>query len=371
MTSTHLYRRLVFPLLKELDAERAHYLALAALRLAELAPGGSRLLSVLAGPTSHDPRLGVDCLGLSFANPLGVAAGLDKDAEAVAGLLGLGFGAVEVGTVTPRPQPGNPRPRLWRFPEDDALINALGFPSQGMAAVRQRLAGRTFPGVVGVNLGKNKSTPPEQAAGDYAAVLETLWDVADYAVINVSSPNTPGLRDLQQRAALGAILREVRAANERSSRLHGRLAVPLLVKIAPDLDEVGLRDVVETSLSQGASGLIVSNTTIDHRGLRVPRPDLPGGLSGAPLRERATELVRQARQVAGPEAVIIGVGGIATAADVIERMQAGANLVQLYTGFIYGGPGLPGRIARDLLAYVEREGLPGISQITGASSQAG
>lgn len=371
MTAVDIYRRLVFPLLKQLDAEQAHHLALDSLRLTGPVAVGSRLWSAVAGAASHDPRLRVDCLGLSFANPLGVAAGLDKDADAVNGLLGLGFGAVEVGTVTPLPQPGNPKPRLWRFPDDDALINALGFPSQGMAAVRQRLAGQAFPGIVGVNLGKNKATPAEQAAADYASVLETLWDVADYAVINVSSPNTPGLRDLQQREALATILRHVRAANERSSRIHGRPAVPLLVKIAPDLDEEGLRGVVETSLNEGASGLIVCNTTIDHGGLRVPRPDLPGGLSGAPLRGRATALVRRVRQIAGPEPVIIGVGGIATAADVIERMQAGANLVQLYTGFIYDGPGLPGRIARDLLAQVEQEGLANISELTsGRSAQA-
>lgn len=364
MNVVEAYRRLVFPILKQIDAERAHHLALDVLRLTGPLPIGSWAQSALAGAATHDPRLRVDCLGLSFTNPLGIAAGLDKDAEAVAGLLGLGFGAVEAGTVTPLPQPGNPTPRLWRFPDDAALINALGFPSQGVAAVRERLAGQAFPGIVGINLGKNKTTPPEQAATDYASVLETLWDVADYAVINVSSPNTPGLRDLQQRGALTAILRQVNVVNKRSSLIHGRPAVPLLVKIAPDLDDAGVLDVVETSLGEGASGLIVCNTTIDHSGLRVPRPDLPGGLSGAPLRQQATTLVRRVREIAGPDPVIIGVGGIATAADVIERMQAGANLVQLYTGFIYGGPGLPGRIARDLLAQAEREGLANISELT-------
>lgn len=359
-----LYRAALFPALKRVDAERAHRLTIRGLHRAERTPGGLAALRALAGP--DDERLRVHRFGLTFPNPLGVAAGLDKDAEAVAALFALGFGAVEVGTVTPRPQPGNPRPRVWRLPEEAALINAMGFPSDGAAAVRSRLVNRHLPGVVGVNLGKNKDTPAERAGEDYAAVLAALWDVADYAVVNVSSPNTPGLRDLQRREALVEILQAVDAANQRAARVHDRRPRPVLVKIAPDLDDQALDDALAGAIEGGAAGIIVSNTTIDRSLLRGPAPDYPGGLSGAPLRERATALTREVYRRAGDRLPIIGVGGIASAADVIERLRAGASLVQLYTGFVYGGPALPGQITRDLLAYIEREGLRSVEELVGA-----
>ncbi|MDI3340248.1 MAG: quinone-dependent dihydroorotate dehydrogenase [Sphaerobacter sp.] len=359
-----LYQAVVYPALLRLEPEQAHHLALRLLHHAPRVPGGTALLRRLAAPA--DERLHVQRFGLRFPNPLGVAAGLDKDAEAVAALLALGFGAVEVGTVTPRPQPGNPRPRLWRLPQDRALINALGFPSAGAAAVRARLVGRRSPGIVGINLGKNRDTPPERAADDYVAVLNALWDVADYLVINVSSPNTPGLRALQQRAALVEILRAVADANARAAHLHAGRPRPVLVKLAPDLDDAALDDALAGAIDGGADGVIVSNTTVSRAGLRGPVPDVPGGLSGPPLRARATALVRAVRRRTGDRLPIIGVGGIASAADVIERMRAGACLVQLYTAFIYGGPALPGRIVRDLTAYVEREGLRSIEEIIGA-----
>lgn len=361
-----LYRAVLYPALDQLDPERAHHLALGALHRAERLPGGMAMLRALAGPV--DERLRVHRFGLSFANPLGVAAGLDKNAEAAGALFALGFGAVEVGTVTPRPQPGNPKPRLWRLPEDGALINAMGFPSDGAAAVRSRLAGRRFPGVIGVNLGKNRDTPPERAAADYAAVLETLWDLADYAIVNVSSPNTPGLRDLQRRAALVAILRALDEVNRRSARVHGGQPRPVLVKIAPDLDDVALDDVLAGVTDGGAAGVVVANTTIERGALGHPVPDHPGGLSGRPLRARSAALAREVYRQTSGTLPIIGVGGIATAADLIERMRAGASLVQLYTGFVYGGPALPGRIVRDLVAFVEREGLRSIEEIIGAGA---
>lgn len=366
MTIERIYRSAAYPVMRQMDPERTHLWALQSLHCLERLPGGANLLQQLAGPT--DERLRVHRFGLSFANPVGVAAGLDKDGQAVAGLLALGFSAVEVGTVTPRPQPGNPPPRLWRLPEEEAVINALGFPSTGAAAVRARLAGRRFPGIIGVNLGKNLDTPPERAAEDYVKVLCALWDVAQYLVVNVSSPNTPGLRDLQQRAALVEILRAVHEANERAAKLHSGRPRPVLVKIAPDLDDAALEDALAGALEGQAAGMVISNTTIDRSALRGPVPDVPGGLSGRPLRARATAMVREVRRRVGDRLPIVGVGGIATAADVIERMQAGASVVQLYTAFTYAGPSLPGQIVRDLLAYVEREGLRSIEEIIGTDA---
>ncbi len=357
------YRQWLYPVLATIEPERAHRLALHSLKLTGSAPAA---LDWLAPPL--DERLNVERFGVRFANPLGVAAGLDKDAEAVTGLLRLGFGAVEIGTITPRPQPGNPPPRLWRFPDDGALINALGFPSQGAAAVRQRLVGRQFPGVIGINLGKNKLTPARDAAEDYVSVVETLWDVADYFTLNVSSPNTPGLRDLQRRDALLSILRPVMEQNDRSARLLGGHERPVLVKIAPDLTDEALDEVLAGTIEGEASGIIVANTSTDHCLLRGNAGHLPGGLSGRPIGALALGMVRKVRQQVGDSLPIVGVGGIENAADVIERMRAGASLVQLYTAFVYGGPALPGVIVRDLLDYVEREGLRSIEEIVGAEA---
>lgn len=315
-----------------------------------------------------DERLTVDCFGLHFANPLGVAAGLDKNAEAVTGLLKLGFGAIEIGTVTPQPQPGNPRPRVWRFTEERALINALGFPSQGAAALRRRLVGRGFPGVIGVNAGKNRNTSAEEAAVDYVAVIDALWDVADYFTINVSSPNTPGLRDLQRRETLLGIMRQVMEQNRRSARLHDKRERPVLVKIAPDLTDEALEEVLGGIVGGEASGVIISNTTTDHSLLNHKTDKLPGGLSGPPLKALALDMVRKVHQRLGGSLPIIGVGGIESADDVIERMRAGASLVQIYTSFVFGGPALPGVIVSDLLEFVEREGLRSINEIVGTEN---
>lgn len=364
---TGWYERAVYPALARLDPERAHRLALRGLSVFDRLPGGCRLLRRLCDPPADD-RLAVDCLGRRFPNPLGLAAGFDKDAEAVGALLALGFGFVEVGTVTPRPQPGNPRPRLWRLPEERALVNALGFPSAGMAAVRARLVGRQFPGVVGVNLGKNRETPLERATEDYVAVLAALWDVADYLVVNVSSPNTPGLRELQARAALVELLQALGEENRRLARLRQLRPRPLLVKIAPDLDLGGLEQVIEAALEGDAQGLVIANTSTDRRLLCRPAPDLPGGISGRPLRARATELTREAYRQAGDRLAIIGVGGIGSAEDAVERLRAGTSLVQLYTAFVYEGPGLPVRILRGLLAYLEREGLRSVEQLVGVDA---
>jgi len=357
-----MYRALLYPLLSRIEPEKAHAIALKSLRAAQATPGGLALLRTFSAP--RDPRLEVRAFGLRFANPLGAAAGMDKNADAVAALLALGFGCVEVGTVTPRPQPGNDRPRVWRIPEAAALLNALGFPSHGAAAVGKRLAGKAFQGIVGVNLGKNKATPAEDAAQDYAAVLDRLWECMDYAVVNVSSPNTPGLRALQSRAAILDIFSALRVVNRSGGR--ARAPRPLLLKISPDLTDDQLDDALAAALEASAAGVVVANTTLDRSSLADPLSGRPGGLSGAPLREKSLALLRKVRQRVGRRLPIIGVGGIATAEDVIQRMKAGACLVQLYTAFVYAGPGLPGQIVRGLSEYVRREGLKSLEEIIGA-----
>lgn len=358
------YRSWLYPALAAIDPERAHHLALRALKITSSAAFG---VSWLAPPV--DERLRIRQFGLEFVNPLGAAAGLDKDADAVTGLLKLGFSAVEVGAVTPLPQPGNPRPRLWRFPEERALINALGFPSIGAAVVRQRLAGQQFPGVIGVNLGKNRSTATESAVEDYMSVVESLWDMTDYFTVNVSSPNTPGLRDLQRREALLDILRPVMEQNRNLAELHKSHSRPVLVKIAPDLTDEALDEVISGIIDGEASGVVVCNTTTDHRLLGRKTTQLPGGLSGRPLRSLALDMTRKVYRRTGGELPIIGVGGIEDAQDVIQRMKAGASLVQIYTAFVYGGPALPGVIVHDLIDYVDREGLKSISDIVGIDTE--
>lgn len=342
------YRSLIFPVLSRLEPERAHRAALRCLALAQSTPAGLSLLRKFAAP--DDPRLRVRRFGLTFSHPVGAAAGMDKDGEAVAALLAIGFASVEVGTVTPKPQPGNPRPRVWRLREEAALINRLGFPSAGAAAVRRRLKG-PFRGVVGVNLSANRSTPASRAPDDCAAALAAVADIADYAVLNVSSPNTPGLRDLQRHGALAAILGAMRSA---------RPSVPLLVKLSPDVTDRELDEALTAIHDAGGAGVVVSNsTTTGGRG---------GGLSGPPLRARATALAKKIFRACGPSLPIIGVGGVGSVDDVVERIKAGASLVQLYTSFVYEGPALPGRLARGLSEYMSREGVRSVEDLVGADS---
>ncbi len=343
------YRSLILPVLSRLSPERAHLAALRLLALAQATPGGLPLLRKFAAP--DDPRLHVRRFGLEFSHPVGAAAGIDKDAEAVAALLAIGFASVEVGTVTPRPQPGNPPPRVWRLREEAALINRLGFPSAGAAAVRRRLKAGKFPGVIGVNLSANRDTPPSRAPEDCAAALSAVADVTDYAVLNVSSPNTPGLRDLQRRGALAGILEAMKAV---------RHALPLLVKLSPDVTDRELDEALSGVHDAGAAGVVVSNTTTSGgRG---------GGLSGPPLRARATALARKIFRRCGKSLPIIGVGGVGTVEDVVERLKAGACLVQLYTSFVYEGPALPGRLARGLCEYLDREGVRRVEDLVGAEA---
>ncbi|MCA9672058.1 MAG: quinone-dependent dihydroorotate dehydrogenase [Myxococcales bacterium] len=341
------------------DAERSHQAALKLLRAAQQTPGGLASLELFAAPS--DMRLQVECFGLRFQNPLGVAAGLDKNADAVDALLALGFGHVEIGTVTPRPQPGNPRPRVWRVPEQGAVINALGFPSAGAEAACARLRQRSERTVVGVNIGKNKDTALERAVEDYEACARALAALGDYLTVNVSSPNTPGLRELQHGEMLAEIVRRTRVA-------AGADGPPLLVKLAPDLSDAELERIATVAVDAGAAGIVATNTTIARDGLPAQYQEHPGGLSGAPLRARATEVCRRLYRDVGSRVPIVGVGGIASADDVLERVRAGASLVQLYTAFIFRGPGMAGQLVRDLSAAADREGWRSVSELVGVDA---
>lgn len=341
----------VMPLLRLMDAEAAHTLALSALAAGLGGQGGG-------GAT---PRLAVQALGLTFPNPIGIAAGFDKDARVLRPLACLGFGFVEAGTVTPRPQAGNPRPRLFRLAEDRAVINRMGFNNAGiaaylprLAAARPRLAAIGVP--VGANIGINKDgADPER---DYPALVAAVAPHCDYIVINVSSPNTPGLRDLQGEARLRSILRAVAEAVP----VHPKL----LVKIAPDLSEDGIASVVETAAAEGADGLIVSNTTIRRPpGLRSANASQAGGLSGAPLKPLAQAALLTAARAAAGRLALIGVGGIATGDDILARIRAGAQLVQIYSEFAYAGPALIPRLKRQLLAAMDRQGFANIADAVG------
>ncbi|RAK66652.1 quinone-dependent dihydroorotate dehydrogenase [Hymenobacter edaphi] len=342
-----MYQALLRPLLFQLSAEQAHRFTFGALAAAGRLPG---LPALLRQQFSYrHPALEREVFGLRFRNPIGLAAGFDKDARLVDELAALGFGHIEIGTVTPRAQPGNPAPRLFRLPADRALINRMGFNNAGAAAAAEQLRRRTADVVIGGNIGKNKDTPNDQAAQDYVACVQALHEFVDYFVVNVSSPNTPGLRQLQEREPLLQLLRAVQRANHAR-----RTARPLLLKIAPDLTNEQLDDIIGIVREAGLSGVVATNTTVARDGLRTPAGAVEqlgaGGLSGAPLRARATEVIRYLHQQSGGSFPIIGVGGIFTPDDVQEKLAAGAALVQLYTGFIYEGPGVVQRICRQLVA---------------------
>lgn len=337
----------VMPLLRRMDAEAAHGIALRGLALG------------LAGRSAADAHasLASTVMGLQFANPLGLAAGFDKDAVAVAPLLRLGLGCVEAGTVTPRPQAGNPRPRLFRLPEDAAVINRMGFNNGGLDVYQARLRAlrRPLPGVLGANIGVNKQDAvPER---DYPALYDALAPLVDYVAINISSPNTPGLRDLQGEALLAGIL----------AAMPPRTA-PLLVKIAPDLSDAALPGVLDVCIAHGVAGIIIANTTIARPELRGAARGEAGGLSGAPLFARSTAMLRLAFRHAQGRLALIGVGGVASAEHAYAKIRAGASLVQLYTGLAYAGPALVPRILDGLAGLLARDGLRHISDAVGADS---
>jgi dihydroorotate dehydrogenase len=348
-----MYARLR-PLLFRLDPEEAHRLTLSLIGLA----GGVLPARAVLGGTFDivDPRLETEAFGIKFKNPVGLAAGYDKNGVAVRGLSTLGFGHIEVGTLTPKAQAGNPRPRVHRLPEAHGLINRLGFPNFGVdefistpARPLKPLLGQRLPCRVGINLGKGKDTPLERAAEDYVFLLRKIYDRADYVTINISSPNTPDLRKLQTRAFIESLLRTVTKARDQlkstgagtqESSGAERKGVPILVKIAPDLTEAEIDDVLEAIAASGVDGIIATNTTLSREGLPEYARPLQGGLSGQPLKARATEVIRLIAKQTGGRLPIIGVGGVASAADAAEKLDAGATLVQVYTGLVYKGPGL-------------------------------
>jgi dihydroorotate dehydrogenase len=363
-----VYRLLFDHLLTRLSAETAHRLGFALIRLAGAVPGLTRLLSRLLVP--RDPGLRVTALGLDLPGPLGLAAGFDKDARAPEALAALGFGFVEVGTLTALPQPGNPLPRLFRLTADRALVNRMGFNNGGSAAAAGRLTGRQAgPGraVVGVNIGKSKAVDEASATDDYTASARRLAPVADYLVVNVSSPNTPGLRDLQAVDRLRPLLRAVRATLDEASPAR---RVPLLVKIAPDLSDDDVDAVADLALDLGLDGIIATNTTVRRDGLRTPGADVAaagaGGLSGPPLRERSLEVLRRLRARVGDRLVLVAAGGIESGDDAWERIQAGATLLQAYTGFVYGGALWPRRVQRDLARRMRAAGYENLAEAVGS-----
>lgn len=332
-------------LLFRLSPEQAHALSLNAIRLAgALPPVRYALRQFFAAP----PRP-VQAFGLTFANPVGLAAGYDKDATGWRGLTCLGFGHIEVGTITLRPQPGNPQPRLFRLPEDGGLINRMGFPGQGAAYAARQLSAKRPAGVIlGVNIGKNKDTPNEAAAEDYTALMRIFAPLADYLAINISSPNTVGLRQLQARQALAGLLGELAVERARLQTGLGR-RVPLLVKLAPDLNDAELDDALEVIQASGMDGVIATNTTISRPYLRSAAAGETGGLSGAPLADASTALIGQIVRRTQGRLPVIGVGGIMDAAGAQAKLKAGATLVQVYTGLVYAGPGLVKEIVKGLI----------------------
>jgi dihydroorotate dehydrogenase len=312
-----------------------------------------------------DPRLRVRCMGLEFDGPIGLAAGFDKGDVSVAGLLGMGFSHLEIGTITPRPQPGNDRPRIFRLPEHRALINRMGFNNEGAAACAARLAAldpAARLGVVGINVGKNKATPNERAVDDYLACIDALHPFADYLVVNISSPNTPGLRQLQEREALDGLLRACVARLAERSPGKG-----LVVKLSPDLTPEALDEAVDVAIAAGVAAIAATNTTLSRAGVEGhPRAGEAGGLSGAPLTLRSTEVIRRVAARAAGRVPVIGAGGVMSAEDAWEKIRAGATLVQVYTGFVYGGPGFPSRLNQGLCRLMERDGFGSIGEAIGA-----
>jgi len=363
-----MYRILYWLVLQRLPAEGTHKISFALLRALVAIPGVGAMVHRYFAP--RDPVLRTRAFGRELPGPLGLAAGFDKDAKGVRALLALGFGFVEIGTVTAEAQPGNPTPRLFRLPRDRALVNRMGFNNDGALAAARRLAHRP-DGTVGVNIGKTKRVAEADAIADFTKSAECLAPHADYLVVNVSSPNTPGLRDLQAVDKLRPLLVAVRSACDRASPLR---RVPLLVKIAPDLADEDIDAVADLALELGLDGIIATNTTIARTGLETPSDVVSklgaGGLSGAPLKERALEVLCRLRARVGTRVTLIAVGGIETADDAWARIRAGASLVQAYTGFIYGGPAWARRLQRELAAKVRAAGLRSIEEAVGADAPA-
>ena len=359
-----LYKRVLRPVLFQFDPETVHGLAVAWLKV--LGAPGARSV-VRAATVVRDPALESTVAGLTFPSPVGLAAGFDKDGEALPGLEALGFGFLEAGTLTPRPQPGNDRPRLFRFPSAEAIVNRMGFNNAGAAAAAKRFSARPPKlGVpLGFNIGKNKATPNERAVEDYLAGMEALFPFADFFVANVSSPNTPGLRDLQAPSELEPLMRFLSAKASSLAAASEKPAPPLFIKISPD-EEVA-EATVDIALRTGFSGIVASNTTRSREGLP---PDAPaeGGVSGRPLFRKSTDLVRRIHRASKGRLALVGVGGVSSPRDAYEKILAGASLVEVYTGFIYQGPTFVRDLHRGLLEFLRKDGFRSVQDAVGRSA---
>lgn len=347
-----MYKQILRPLLFSFDAETAHHLTIKSLKVLFKIPA-LRGLTRRVMRVRH-PSLEREVFGLKFPNPVGLAAGFDKDAKLIDELSSFGFGFIEVGTVTPKPQEGNPKPRLFRLIEDEAVINRMGFNNEGLQAMVHRLKARKGGVIVGGNIGKNKVTPNKDAIKDYEISFDTLFDYVDYFVVNVSSPNTPNLRDLQEKEPLKRLLNALQMKNQKKEQPK-----PILLKIAPDLSNSQLDDIIEIVQETGIDGVIATNTTISREGIQASEQRIEeigaGGLSGVPVRNRSTEVISYLHKHSGGKFPIVGVGGIRTGKDAIEKLEAGASLVQVYTGFIYEGPKMIRRINMELRDYFEKK----------------
>ncbi|MCR8843378.1 quinone-dependent dihydroorotate dehydrogenase [Paenibacillus sp. SC116] len=359
-----IYRSIGKPIFFRMDPERAHHLVIGGLAGASKVPGMKPLMRSIYG-VKEDPALATDLFGFHFHSPIGLAAGLDKNAAAVEGFSSIGLGFMEVGTVTPVGQPGNEQPRMFRLPPDEALINRMGFNNEGADQMLHRLTSvkeRRIP--VWVNIGKNKETPNEQAEQDYLACIRKLYDVADLFVVNISSPNTPNLRNLQHgdelRSLLNAVVAEMQTLNAKNQKNKA-----ILVKIAPDVTDEDLIHMTETIVQSGVSGIIATNTTLSRAGTNHPNRMEAGGLSGKPLTEHSTEIIRKVYRHTGGRIPIIGSGGVFTAEDAYAKICAGASLVEVYTGLIYRGPGISREITTGLKALLKRDGYRHISEAVG------
>ena len=345
-----MYKLLIRPFFFLFSAEKAHNLSMKLLEIALVIPGMRSIFGLLF--KVNNPKLEREVLGLKFENPVGLAAGFDKDAKHLKELSSLGFGFIEIGTLTPKPQAGNSQPRLFRLKEDKALLNRMGFNNGGVTEAVERLKATNINVIIGGNIGKNKVTPNEDAAHDYLHTFEALFNVVDYFVVNVSSPNTPDLRALQDKGPLKKLLEQLQAANNLK-----KSPKPILLKIAPDLTEGQIDDIVEIVKSTKLAGVVATNTTISRDGLASTKEEAlkigNGGVSGGPLTSHSTEIIKQLRHKLGTEPVIIGVGGIMTPQEAVDKIKAGADLIQIYTSFIYNGPSFVKEVNKAILKNLE------------------
>ncbi len=361
-----LYRNIFKPVLFRMDPEKAHHLVIGGLGAGVRIPGTLAAMQSMYGITST-PDMTTELFGITFPGPVGLAAGLDKNAQAVAGLSASGFGFMEVGTVTPKPQPGNEQPRLFRLPSDRALINRMGFNNEGAWAMADRLRHLVdHPIPIAVNIGKNKVTPNEEAAEDYKACISELYTYADFFVVNISSPNTPDLRNLQHGNELKELLAEVMQEMNAQAQNHGT-SKSVLVKIAPDVSDAELEYMVETIRQSGAAGIIATNTTLSRDGLTHNHAGETGGLSGRPLTERSTEIISRVYRQTEGKLPIIGCGGIFSSQDAYDKIKAGSSLVEIYTSFIYEGPQITRQLHNGIRELMQRDGFAHISEAVGTA----